>query len=157
MQERKRRATGGISKTDPARSWYYMKNGGPQWTTKRNRADIFQNYHVSKWHWIRCFWDIYPRTASERHHTKTKAYQDLALKYLFHTMLWQILELLIMKFELRVQQSILLASCEQRKAKTGYQFWFVDMTLTNCLMLQLFPLNATRQLENLSLKKLSSF
>ena len=37
---------------------------------------------------------------------------------------------------------------ERQKAKTGYQFWFLDMTLTNCLVLQLFPLNATKQLEN---------
>ena len=37
---------------------------------------------------------------------------------------------------------------ERQKAKTGYQFWFLDMTLTNCLVLQLFPLNAIKQLEN---------
>ena len=32
---------------------------------------------------------------------------------------------------------------ERQKAKTGYQFWFVNMTLTNCLVLQLLPPNAT--------------
>ena len=31
---------------------------------------------------------------------------------------------------------------ERKKAKTGYQFWFLDMTFTNCLMLQLFPPNS---------------
>ena len=42
----------------------------------------------------------------------------------------------------------LSTTIERKKAKTGYQFWFVDMTLTNCLVLQLLPPNATRQLEN---------
>ena len=44
---------------------------------------------------------------------------------------------------------------ERQKAKTGYQFWLLDMTLTNCLVLQLFTRQlettfpaATRQLEN---------